>query len=244
MFHRFVFGLLLLLIPAVGHSATTTSIVVNDFEGAQTNVGGGPNNSGLAINSSTTPNVRADFDFTDATPTVVAGLSGSANAVRFDIGTGDTFQGLFDLTYADLLAAQPELGNPLLTSASLTFEYSTAASTTTDSFNELILVANTDGTDGNGFIVGSANVFAFPSGASSGLGSIEVTPLLSILDPSVNPNFSALRLVSNKDANSTIDIVIDNIGVSTVSAIPEPSSAILLGVLGAGVFASRRGRKA
>lgn len=240
MLQRLAFGLLLLSVSAVANAATTT-ILVNDFEGAQTTDGGGPNNGGLAINSTTSPGVRADFDFTTAVASSVAGLGGSATAVQLDLGLGPTFDGLFDLPSADIFSAQPMLLSPSLTSAVLTFDYSILGSTNTDIYNELRVIANTDNTDGNTFDIG-ASLFPIATGAASGTASLDFTDLVAFLDPSVNPGYSTLRLLSNKDAASSIGIVIDNVRLTT-TAIPEPSAALVLGAIGIGYVVRRRSNK-
>ena len=88
----------------VATAAQAAPVLINDFEGTVSNAGGGPNNSGLSVESGS-GGVRGDFDFTPATATVVGGLGGSATAVNLVPGATSTYDGLVDFNTANLFAA-------------------------------------------------------------------------------------------------------------------------------------------
>ena len=212
----------LLAATAVSGSASA-ALVINDLDGTVENTGNGPQNGGLLVNSSVGPAVRADFDFTQAAATVVGSFDGSAAAVNLVPGATATYDGLLDLNYQALLNAGLDTSN-----AVLSFDYEGSATLSDGGYNGIVIIANTDGTDGNSYNQGANGVY-FGSGPISGTASIAFDDLVSILDPAVNPNYSALRLLANKDAGSTLDITIDNIAISVV---PEPASLALVGLGG------------
>ena len=216
-------------------TASANIIVVNDFEAGATNTGGGPNNGGLQFFSVGQPSFTGNADFTPATATSVPGLNGSTLAGNFVVGLGPTYDGILDIPSNELQSAGVVFTDPSLITT-ISFDYELGESTTTDSYNGIVGIANTDNTDGNSYSQG-ANGFYFGSGAASGTASFEITDLLAALDPAVNPGYSSLRLLSNKDGNSSVDITLDNI---TITQVPEPAS---LALVSAGALAMLRRRK-
>ena len=229
----------------VATAAQAAPVLINDFEGTVSNAGGGPNNSGLSVESGS-GGVRGDFDFTPATATVVGGLGGSATAVNLVPGATSTYDGLVDFNTANLFAAVGLDPSTFDTGAGdqflVSFDYDLNA--TTDAYNGIVGIANTDNTDGNNFNQG-ANGFYFGTGPASGSTTIDFSDLVALLDPAINPGYSSLRLLANKDAASTLDLTIDNVTAEFIPgavAIPEPSALAALALVG-GVVATRRRRR-
>lgn len=210
-------------------------VMSNDFEGGLAATGSGSFNGSQQFIGGAPGSFTGDLSFSSATFTAAGGLGGSATAGNFAVGTGSTYDGMWDIGVAELAAAGFIFNDPSLTTT-VTYDFEVGASTVTNSYNGIVGIANTDGTDGNTFGQG-ANGHYFPSGASSGTATIDVTDLLALLDPAVNPSYTNLRLQSNKDTDSVLNITIDNIVVTQVQAVPEPSSAALalFGLVGLGI---------
>lgn len=214
----------------------SAAAVIQDFEGG-TFVGSGGQNGGIVYNGSPSPGVNGATDFADVPSTAVAGLAGSATALRLDInGAGLSYAGAIDFDTQQLLNAGLDVTN-----AVLTFDYvlnnQSLATNQFGEYSNLTLIANTDGTDGNNYNQGNSFEFGGIAVGTSGTASIDFTGLVPLLNPAINPNYTSLRLSSNT-SGGVLDVTVDNFAITVV---PEPASLALLGLGGLAMLRRNRG---
>ena len=215
--------------------ASAAIVVVNDFEGGTT-PSGGTNNGGLQFVSGSTPGVNADAGYSSGIVTSSAGI-GSASGVNFVPTVTGTYEGLFDFSWTGLKNAGIDLSNPIIY-----FDLQGTAGNA-GGYNQIVAIANTDGTDQNSFNQG--NGVDLPVGDFSGTFQIDLTNLLQYLEPTtINPNYANILLLNNKGNGSTTNIVLDNFAIQTAAvAVPEPSALLFLAAVAGAGLVVRRGRK-
>lgn len=204
-------------------SVSADTVVVSDFEGG-TKTGGGSNNDALEFLSSATPGVTGTTGFANTSPTkAVKGLGESKGAAQVVVAATDSnsYLGVMDFGAGELAAGGIVFDDAKLKTV-VTFDYVNNGGAAGE-YKELLFVANTDDKDGNHYEPSdSALNFDLNTAEESGTASIDITNLLPFLNPAVNPDYSNLRIVSNKSAAAELDITIDNLKVTQTAPAKAP----------------------